>query len=545
MNITIFWIILITLLGTTLRIIGFYKSGGLWNDEYISYLIASVPFGKGFFRAMISQCHMPIYYLYLKFVMLFSDSDILLRFSSIIPGIISIPIMYLVGKEKNKLTGLTCSLFTALSSFLVYYSQEVRFYSLLFLFSALSLYFTIRVIKKPNKKNLIGLLIFNLLILFTHTIGFVYVFFDLCFISYKLFSEFKQYIRNLWIFSAITILAALPFVLKTFFTVSFSQWWAPFSFYRVLQFISDYFSPVISNVSLVENLHSWDYITIFAVISSCIATIVMFAAILDKKLRFESQMGYIALGTFIVVLLAALSGKLVFESKYLIEIYPILILIFCSAIDSCEKKWFKIFVFTIFFLFQFTFLFTPQYASFLPREEGNKYVADLINNSQINEQDFIVLTYYPQNRFEKYINFSKYNVLAIDKGNFTEFYEPNLSYKQAVKTGKNAYHATFINSLRPKGEFNGSKLIYELNKNVYYKMKKGQKVGFVFLESVSFLDENSFANIVFDKNIYKRVPLLYLIFSDIRNEIIKTIPLNAKNLRYETLGSWTLVTFEY
>ena len=381
--------------------------------------------------------------------------------------------------------------------------------------------------------------------MFTHTIGFVYVFFDLCFISYKLFSEFKQYIRNLWIFSAITILAALPFVLKTFFTVSFSQWWAPFSFYRVLQFISDYFSPVISNVSLVENLHSWDYITIFAVISSCIATIVMFAAIFDEKLRFESQMGYIALGTFIVVLLAALSGKLVFESKYLIEIYPILILIFCSAIDSCEKKWFKIFVFTIFFLFQFTFLFTPQYASFLPREEGNKYVADLINNSQINEQDFIVLTYYPQNRFEKYINFSKYNVLAIDKGNFTEFYEPNLSYKQAVKTGKNAYHATFINSLRPKGEFNGSKLIYELNKNVYYKMKKGQKVGFVFLESVSFLDENSFANIVFDKNIYKRVPLLYLIFSDIRNEIIKTIPLNAKNLRYETLGSWTLVTFEY
>ena len=133
MNISIFYIAIITLIGTILRLIGFYKAGGLWNDEYVSWYISSIPIGKGFIHGILTQCHMPFYYIYLKFITLFSNSDILLRRSSIIPGIIAIPAMYIVGREKNKLTGVMCALFTALSSFLIYYSQEVRFYSLLFL----------------------------------------------------------------------------------------------------------------------------------------------------------------------------------------------------------------------------------------------------------------------------------------------------------------------------------------------------------------------------------------------------------------------------
>ena len=545
MNISIFYIAIITLIGTILRLIGFYKAGGLWNDEYVSWYISSIPIGKGFIHGILTQCHMPFYYIYLKFITLFSNSDILLRLSSIIPGIIAIPAMYMVGRGKNKLTGVMCALFTALSSFLIYYSQEVRFYSLLFLFSALSLYFTIRIIQKPNKKNLIGLLIFNFLILFTHTIGFVYVFFDICFICFKLYKQFKNIILKLLITSGILFLTALPFTIKIFTTVSFSQWWASFSFYRVLQFISDYFSPVIANVSLVENLHSFNYITVFAAISSCIAVVVMFAAIFDKYLRYENQIGYIALGTFIVAIIAALTGKLVFESKYIIEIYPILILIFCSTIDSCDKKWFKILVFSIFFSLQFLFVLTPRYVSYLPREEGNKYVAELIQHANLKENDFIVLTYYPKYRFEKYQDFSKFNVLEIHKGNFNEFYLPELTYKQAVIEGKDKYRSTFANSVLPQNKFIGSKLIFEINNQVYFKMKKGQKVSFVFLDSVSFLDENTITNIIYNEQLYKKVPLLYLVFSDIRNEIIKTIPINAKNIRYEALGNWTIVTFEY
>ena len=75
-------------------------------------------------------------------------------------------------------------------------------------------------------------------------------------------------------------------------------------------------------------------------------------------------------------------------------------------------------------------------------------------------------------------------------------------------------------------------------------MKTGQKVAFIFLDSVSFLDETTFSNVVTNTKFYEATPLLYIIFSDFRNEIIKTIPVNAKNIHYEVKGFWTLVSFE-
>ena len=56
-----FWILGITLLGLILRLICINKADGLWNDEYVSYMIAATPFSDGFIDAVKSQCHMPFY----------------------------------------------------------------------------------------------------------------------------------------------------------------------------------------------------------------------------------------------------------------------------------------------------------------------------------------------------------------------------------------------------------------------------------------------------------------------------------------------------
>ena len=177
----------IVLIGLILRLIYINKPDGLWNDEYVSYMISATPFFTGFADAVKSQCHMPFYYLYLKFFMtLFGQSDLLLRLTSVLAGVIAIPVMYFTGKERDDNTAYLCAGFTALSSFLIYYSQEVRLYSILFLFSALTLLYTIKVIKNPVKKNFIFCAIFNFLIIFTHTIGFVFVFFNLIFLSINL-----------------------------------------------------------------------------------------------------------------------------------------------------------------------------------------------------------------------------------------------------------------------------------------------------------------------------------------------------------------------
>ncbi len=546
MNFTILTITIITIIGAVLRIIGIDKDGGLWNDEYVSWYIASIPFGKGILKAIFSQCHMPFYYFYLKIFNTISSNDTFLRFTSVLPGVASIPVMYMVGKEKTKLTGYMCALFTALSSLLIYYSQEVRFYSILFLFSALSLYFTFRTIKKPRKRNLIGLIISNFLILITHTIGFVYVFFDLMFISYRLRRLYKKFIINTWIITGILFFTVLPLTLKIlFFTNSMSQWWNNLNIYRIVQVFCDYFTPIISNVSVIENINGISLNAVFLIVPSLIAIIVISAGIIDKHNRYNNQIILVAISVFVIALFASLLGKLSLNAKYIIEIYPILIFVFCETVDSYNKAWFKGFVFTLFFVFQLGYIISPAYASFLPREEGNKYVADLLKNANLKKGDFIVLTYYPQSRFTKYIDFSNYNITEIDKARFIYYYEPLLSAEKALKDGKTAYRATFLNSLTPVSEFTGSKLINKLNKDVYYNVKPEQKVAFIFLDSVSFLDEYMFQSVVINPQNYKRAPLPYLIFSNMRNEIIKTLPVNARNMRYETKGAWTIVSFQH
>ena len=69
-------IILIFTTALLLRLIFIDKPDGLWNDEYVSWSIASKPFTDGFWQGVVSQCHMPFYYLYLKLSMfLFGQSD--------------------------------------------------------------------------------------------------------------------------------------------------------------------------------------------------------------------------------------------------------------------------------------------------------------------------------------------------------------------------------------------------------------------------------------------------------------------------------------
>ena len=226
---------LISFFGLLLRLIGINKPEGLWNDEYVSWAIAAKPFSENFISAIKGQCHMPFYYLYLKMCMAWGgESDLFLRITSVIPGVLSIIVMYFAGLQKNKLTACIAAFLTAISSFLIYYSQEVRLYSLLFLFSALTLLYFLKYTKNQSLTNLGGLILFNFLIMFTHSIGFVFVFFELVGISYLVFKNKRKSVIKLWAGIFITALVLLPHVIHIFSTRSFSQWWGSFSISKIV-----------------------------------------------------------------------------------------------------------------------------------------------------------------------------------------------------------------------------------------------------------------------------------------------------------------------
>ncbi len=528
-------IILTVLLGLLLRLVAIDKSEGLWNDEYVSYMIAATPFTDGFWHAVKSQCHMPFYYLYLKMTMLlFNSEDIVLRLSSVLAGIFSIIAMYFVGKERNTRVAFYCAIFTAFSSFLIYYSQEVRLYSILFLFSALTLLFTIRLVKKTDIKNLCLFALSAFLVLFTHTIGFVFLFFLLVYLSYKLYHSHKQVIVKLWIIIAVLLLLLTPLIVNILFKQSFSQWWGSFSFSAIGFLITDYFSPVITNFTGAPPNFFYNFksgFIIFALTPAIIAVGFLINALKEKSNR---EIFYIALGTIIIMLVASLFGKLVFITKYSIEIYPILIYLACIGAESINNKVIKNVFIGIFCLLNLFFLLvSPLAANKIYRKEGHKLVADIIQNANLKKGDVIILQYYDTKRFKKYYDFSDVTVISINKGNFPQYIASNISYKDVYKneniirkqlaSNSNSYFETqLINKIKPK---------------------ENKSVLLIVLKSVSFLNTKSIQKITSNDEYYSQTPILFLVFSYLKNQTFNTLSKYYESSEIMQNGEWAAVKF--
>ena len=527
----------IVIFGLILRLICINKADGLWNDEYVSYMISAKPFFNGFLDGIKSQCHMPFYYLYLKFFMsVFGQSDILLRLTSVIAGVAAIPVMYFIGKEKDNTLAYLCSGFTAISSFLIYYSQEVRLYSILFLFSALSLLYTIKIIKNPVRKNFILYILFNFLILFTHTIGFVFVFFNLIFLSLNLYEKFKAVIKKVWICAFIGGLILSPLVINVFMTESFSQWWGHFSIARIGFLFTDYFSPVLTNLTNApDNLFYMPKLAIYMFIPALIAIFGIIKSLINNK--FNIQLFSVALFTTIVLIIASISGKLVFITKYSIEIYPILIYLACYGIQTVNKKWLKNSIIVIYCLLSVWYLIkSPQSAPKIRRAEGHKIVADLLNNSELKNGDIILLQYYDKNRFLKYFDFSDYYVVSINKGNFYKYLLDGYSYSDTLSNGKNIYKNIFSTYNNPYFE-------NIINNKIINKLKPGQSVAVIVLDSVSFINPDMMSEITKNETLYSKQPLLFLVFSYIKNKTFYDMAKTLTLTRVERKGRWTLIKF--
>lgn len=140
-----------------------------WNDEALS---ATIAFGTA--RQILTNefhsLHPPGYYLLLHFWHnLFGDSDFALRLPSALMGIGAVISMYLLGKSLfDWRTGLWAAALTALMPFHLYYSQEMRMYSQLFLLSSLAILCQVQLWRQERRIWWILYLLVALLGLYTH-----------------------------------------------------------------------------------------------------------------------------------------------------------------------------------------------------------------------------------------------------------------------------------------------------------------------------------------------------------------------------------------
>ncbi len=480
------YIILTIFLGLILRLNNIIKPEGLWNDEYVSWFVAATPFNNGFWEEVFKQCHMPLYYLYLK--PFAGCSDLVLRLTSVLAGVVAISVMYLVGKEFSHKIANRLGILTATLPFLIYYSQEVRFYSLLFLFSAISLLFTIKVVKKPNNKNLVCWAVSAGLILFTHVIGGIYVFFNLAYLLYKKKNYSLKIAGIVGFFAIITLIFGINIVKM----IPSSQWWGHFSHLNIMFMFSDFLSPILTNH--VNTPAQFFYIkNLYGYLMLVIPTVIGLFGLIKGYKEFKG-LAWIAILTVFATAILAMSGKIVFITKYVIEVLPILLLILITSLSNIRLG---TTFFTVILAFNLLSTASPYYWSRLPKQEGHNLAATMINKAN---PETVVFTYYAPNRFERYLskdlNAKKLHISKINRFDYME---------------------------KPA----------EILKNI----KKGETVSVLFLNSISFIPEKYLSQAK-----ENGIAEMFITFSKIKIGLIKELDSNYTNFKVNNSGSWTLIT---
>ncbi len=118
----------------------------LWYDEGFSVYLAEMGLGEITARTA-SDIHPPLYYYLLHFwVLVFGSSEFSLRFPSVVFGLLTVPVIWAVGRRLlGESSGFLAAALVSISPLFLWYSQEARMYTLVTFLCLLSTYLVLRV----------------------------------------------------------------------------------------------------------------------------------------------------------------------------------------------------------------------------------------------------------------------------------------------------------------------------------------------------------------------------------------------------------------
>ncbi len=167
----IFASILLIWLGFAIRL---HNLGGdsMWWDEIATTIIAR----EGLETALqATRDHPPLTYLLTAVsINIWNENEFAARLPAFFAGVLTIPILLALGKIlRRPWIGIWAALFLVFSPFHLKYSQEVRHYTLLLLFSLSSYAILYRAVRKPRPATWVAYSLLVTLMLYTHYSGFV------------------------------------------------------------------------------------------------------------------------------------------------------------------------------------------------------------------------------------------------------------------------------------------------------------------------------------------------------------------------------------
>jgi len=185
----------LTLIGAVLR---FYNLGfnSLWLDEAstLNFAVKSLP--EIWQATTGGEFNPPLFYWTEHIMLVFGNSEVVLRFIPALLGVLTIPLIYLVGKEfMDRNTGIIAAAAFAFSPFLIYYSQDARAYSMMLFFVTFAMVFYFRALKSNDLTNWALFGVLSALAFWTHFYALVIIGALILYALYELLPKIKNSIN--------------------------------------------------------------------------------------------------------------------------------------------------------------------------------------------------------------------------------------------------------------------------------------------------------------------------------------------------------------
>lgn len=483
LNSQYFFLLLIIFIGLWVRLLNIDKPSGLWSDELLTYVVASKSFSGIWERIIQQDFHMPLYYYFVHlWINLFGSSDIVLRLSSVLWGVLSIPASFYLGKEyQSKSLGYLFAGIVCLSPIMIYFSQEFRFYSMLAFFSIISTIFFLKLLHSFSRRNFLWFFFANFIILYIYTMGIIFVFPQILFLIVYYYIHKKSDLKLLLKYSFVFLITILPYLilLGSYLYASDKTLLETFSWESGFK-INALFSTEFST--------PYNYLPITFGLSFCFLVGIVLNFINFNK-KFFSLL--FVSGFFLFVeLFLYLRGNFLFEVRYIIIILPIILLFSCCGFllikNSLIKKLVIVFVLSTFAFNSIDYKHANSHAD---KTYGFKARFDFIQKQKIRKDDYIL---YPVD--------SEFTKKYIKNARIIEFSTANILYRD--KTKKEWYKLFDKNIINIVNKHNAADRLvpYLVDKkptkeltsfldNSIYKMPKGSRLMLIDCEKTLDVDD--------------------------------------------------------
>ncbi|MXN92572.1 hypothetical protein GR160_15190 [Flavobacterium sp. Sd200] len=383
-------LIAILVLAAVLRL---YKCDyqSLWLDEVLTMNSANPKLSfREFYDSIMFWEYIPHLYYYFNRIIfsVFGYTTFVARVFSALMGIGGVYAIYLLGKSLlNKRAGLIAALLLSVNYFHISYSQEIRPYGFLFLFSILSFYRLIEFFKSPTAKNAIYYGLFTGLILHAHFFGLITIFSQCILFLVFLFLTPKQDRLNFFKFAllggVVAIIVFLP-AIEPFLRVSDidSFWFEKPGLLAFTNMFSEFFGKSEMLLFLIQFVFIYYAITLFKEKTEELN----YRNIINNKLIF----GFIILFTWlsISVVIPMLKSYLdipMLLIRYFISIIGILVLILATGISLINNRLLKIIVLGSLVLFSLIdLLAVKKYYTTVSKTQYRELSKDIIRRNPDN-----------------------------------------------------------------------------------------------------------------------------------------------------------------